>query len=503
MQKWKKVLLWSSIYYTLPVTGHCENFYVDEGQWKDVPASIHPSDVYISNGTPSATTVLSYDGDQYKSTVWLPNNPSVRTEHYSTTISSNGKIEEIIINSNEKRIEAGVEPNILTVNADIDSLVNKTDSRITITAGSHIKTLDNVAGYTVDVTNLGHTGNITNTHYINNTGELNGFQGATDVENAVNGVIKPLQNSETNTLLNNGMINLTDYDLTVKGEGGETFANGINGDIRTTAGGRLAILTAGEAETSNWGTIISKTDDEYGPLALGSRGGSTGTITLYNAGTIAGPQSAITIDGTRTGEGTRATIENHGYINGGITTANMTGDKTSVTIKNTTEGVWSGDFQDKEYETRFITNKFVLINNDGTIKTNGNEKNERGIIHSELTINGGSIDIRDGSLTLDGDYEGRTGGQIHTSGVLGGDETELPNLQITGKVTGEATLVTIDNLGGTGAATHDGIAVVRAKSVDGEGFTKKGRIVAGAYDYDLVRIEGGDYTEWRLTSEAT
>lgn len=37
----------------------------------------------------------------------------------------------------------------------------------------------------------------------------------------------------------------------------------------------------------------------------------------------------------------------------------------------------------------------------------------------------------------------------------------------------------------------------------GGGFSKEGRIVAGAYDYDLVRVESGDHTEWRLTSSLT
>lgn len=45
--------------------------------------------------------------------------------------------------------------------------------------------------------------------------------------------------------------------------------------------------------------------------------------------------------------------------------------------------------------------------------------------------------------------------------------------------------------------------MVRATTVDGEGFAKKGRIIAGAYEYDLVRVENPDNTEWRLTSEVT
>ncbi|HCA3884416.1 TPA: autotransporter outer membrane beta-barrel domain-containing protein [Salmonella enterica] len=102
-----------------------------------------------------------------------------------------------------------------------------------------------------------------------------------------------------------------------------------------------------------------------------------------------------------------------------------------------------------------------------------------------------------------GNYQAGTGARLVTGGALGGDETQLPTLTIHGTVSGGTTHVLVDNIGGTGAATTDGILVVRADSVYGEGFTKEGRIVAGAYDYDLVRVESDDHTEWRLTSALT
>ncbi|EAS2029035.1 hypothetical protein A6857_27875, partial [Salmonella enterica] len=504
MNQWKKTSLWVAVTAALPGLCVATEYNVQEGSTRTVNGGTEISTLYVIDGTAGAQTTIEYQGFPHRSRIELgPGTIGVRDEAYTTHVKSNEIMDSLRITSTEKRIAAHKRPNNLLISASIKEITNTNDSYITINDKYRVEAIRSEPGYFMSVYNHGETHLIDNAYNIVNYGVMRNFQNADDVTNKTNGIIAPTNTSTTKSLLNEGRININNHNFILSGKDGETFANDVNGEIHATGDGRLVITTAGRTGASNWGKIILERDDGIGPMILRTPEGTKGNITLYNVGTITSPKNAITIDGTQTGEGTVATIFNEGNINGGITTTPIRGDKATVTLNNKAQGVWYGDFQDKEYIGRATTNKFVLINNDGTIKTKGNEKNERGIIHSVLTINGGTIDIRDGSLTLDGDYEGRTGGQIHTSGVLGGDETELPNLQITGKVAGDATLVTIDNLGGTGAATQEGIAVVRAKSVDGEGFVKKGRIVAGAYDYDLVRIEGGDYTEWRLTSEAS
>ncbi|EDY5736440.1 autotransporter outer membrane beta-barrel domain-containing protein [Salmonella enterica] len=505
MKKWKLTAAGILMCATIVETSSGKEVSVKEGyNWDITGEEDERTIVNVLEGKTGATTNVQYRKKNNESTIILKATTELRDEPYSTTIFSDYTIENLTIESDEKRIASHKEYNNLVVNTSVKRLNNGNDSKITINKNHEVGVIKNSAEKWLKVINHGNIDNIINAYQITNDGVLNGFENTDDVENKQGGVITPKTTSNTKSLLNSGIIKLGTRDLVVDGKHGESFANDISGEVHTTDTGRLVLYGAGETLTSNWGNITSDNDDlGYGPIVLGTSKNNPGNIVLHNIGTITGTKNAVTIDGTETGEGTVATIVNQGNINGGIATTAITGDKSTVTFVNLYSGVWSGDFQDKEYQERATSNQFVKITNEGTIKTTRNEKNERGIIHSNMTINEGTIDIRDGSLTLDGDYEGRPGGQIHTSGVLGGDETELPNLQITGKVAGDATLVTIDNLGGTGAATQEGIAVVRAKSVDGEGFTKKGRIVAGAYDYDLVRIESGDYTEWRLTSEAT
>jgi len=61
------------------------------------------------------------------------------------------------------------------------------------------------------------------------------------------------------------------------------------------------------------------------------------------------------------------------------------------------------------------------------------------------------------------------------------------------------THVAINNLGGHGAQTVEGIEVVNVAGTSKGNFVKAGRIVAGAYDYDLDK-KG---QSWYLTSHPT
>jgi len=67
---------------------------------------------------------------------------------------------------------------------------------------------------------------------------------------------------------------------------------------------------------------------------------------------------------------------------------------------------------------------------------------------------------------------------------------------VTGDVTG-TTRVRVNNLGGSGAETLNGITLIEVEgSADSSAFTQEGRIVAGAYDYRLVRGS----RDWYLTN---
>ncbi|EMX9648117.1 hypothetical protein AAH559_005656, partial [Salmonella enterica] len=383
MKRWKKTSV--SVALTTSLTGLCDaaEYPIVEGQPVIVYGSTEATHLTVSGGTAGATTTIDYRRTPIRSTIQL-GEPStdVREERYTTHVKSNEIIQNLRITSAEKRIEAHKQANSLLISASIKALTNASDSYITINKGHRIEVITSAPGYFMSVYNHGETHLIDQAYNIVNYGVMRNFQNTDDVSNKTNGIIEPTNTSTTKSLLNEGRININNYDVVLSGKDGETFANDINGEIHVTGDGRLVINTAGRTGATNWGKINLERDDGYGPIILRTPEGTKGSITLYNVGTITSPKNAITIDGTQTGEGTVATIYNEGNINGGITTAPIRGDKATVTLNNKAQGVWYGDFQDKEYTGRATTNKFVLINNDGTIKTTGNEKNERGIIHS-------------------------------------------------------------------------------------------------------------------------
>jgi outer membrane autotransporter protein len=87
-------------------------------------------------------------------------------------------------------------------------------------------------------------------------------------------------------------------------------------------------------------------------------------------------------------------------------------------------------------------------------------------------------------------------GTLVMNTVLGDDDSVTDKLLVNGDTSGN-TFMQINNVGGHGAKTVEGIEVVDVKGLSDGTFTKSGRIVAGAYDYDLVQ-KGAN---WYLTSK--
>lgn len=84
------------------------------------------------------------------------------------------------------------------------------------------------------------------------------------------------------------------------------------------------------------------------------------------------------------------------------------------------------------------------------------------------------------------DYSGNNG-ILTLNTVLGGDDSPTDKLYVHGDVEAGNTQVSINNIGGQGDLTNQGIEIVNVGGQSIGTFTKYGRIVAGAYDYDVVR----------------
>lgn len=135
-----------------------------------------------------------------------------------------------------------------------------------------------------------------------------------------------------------------------------------------------------------------------------------------------------------------------------------------------------------------MNNGLLLVGNDTPVAsvspaftTFGNVINTGEIRFSPGTGNYGN------KLVVNGDYIGQPNSLLRMNGVLGNDSSPVDSLAINGNVSG-TTNVEVTNVGGTGAATLEGIELIKVNgNSTNNAFIQKGRIVAGSYDYFLHR----------------
>ncbi|HGL6356316.1 TPA: autotransporter outer membrane beta-barrel domain-containing protein [Citrobacter amalonaticus] len=101
------------------------------------------------------------------------------------------------------------------------------------------------------------------------------------------------------------------------------------------------------------------------------------------------------------------------------------------------------------------------------------------------------------TLTIAGNYAGNNG-LLALRTVLGDDLSATDKLVVRGDTSG-TTRVSVTNAGGGGSQTVEGIPIVEVEGASNGTFVKEGRIVAGAYDYNIIKKNNQN---WHLTSEA-
>ncbi|WP_413676870.1 autotransporter outer membrane beta-barrel domain-containing protein [Pantoea dispersa] len=121
-----------------------------------------------------------------------------------------------------------------------------------------------------------------------------------------------------------------------------------------------------------------------------------------------------------------------------------------------------------------------------------------------LTANNSVINVAHNTanftvLTVNGNYTADNATLVMNA-ALGGDTSATDRLHVLGDVNGN-TEVAVNNAGGSGAQTIQGLQLIQVDGAVNGDFRKKGRIVAGAYDYDLVKGRGADGHNWYLVSD--
>lgn len=328
------------------------------------------------------------------------------------------------------------------------------------------------------------------------------------------------------------------------GSGGTTGA--ITGDILNNAS-----LVFNRSDSFNYGDVISGTghfvksgegtltilgDNTYtggttinsGRLQIGN-GGTTGTIIgdiLNNASLEFNRGDAINYASVISGTGDLIKSGNGTLALSGQNTLTGSTHITSGTLKTSANNVIANS-------SHVTVSEGSTLNLDGTNQVLQNLTNMGSILLADisaavnpaaraasgpvsLTVSGdmtnsGTVYINNGngtvgnSYTQDGNWFGAAGSTVHMAFIAEGDNSLTDKLIITGNTTG-STAVSVSNLGGRGAKTVNGIELIDVWGTSSDNaFTQSGRIVAGAYDYSLIKgnASGQDMESWYLTSKLT
>ncbi|MDN0121057.1 autotransporter outer membrane beta-barrel domain-containing protein [Yersinia frederiksenii] len=234
-----------------------------------------------------------------------------------------------------------------------------------------------------------------------------------------------------------------------------------NGRVDVYAGGRLTgqttvndrgTMTSYDSVIHNEGEVIFQRSDDY-TLNFDLTG--TGGLTLNGPHTLT-LSTASSYSGATT-------------VNGGI-------------IKAGADNVFSAS-------SDYITQAGGSLDLDGYHQTLQS-------LNNTGTVNFGGMGGN--TLTITGDYTGNNG-LLNMNSVLEDDSSVTDKLIIAGNTAGN-TYVQVNNLGGSGAQTLNGIELITVGGVSEGEFTQQGRIAAGAYDYYLQRGAGSNAANWYLSN---
>lgn len=305
--------------------------------------------------------------------------------------------------------------------------------------------------------------NITNGASANVTGGQNLGDAAVNLDGTL--VLDTVKGSLANTIQGTGAMNLVNSsDVILTGNNA-----GFSGDINIGSANRLTAqqpTSLGTSTLINNGELVLNASDNW---AFANAMSGSGQLTKAGAGRVTLASDYAHTGGTHVESGTLALDNRAAALSGGgavtVDEGATLGGYGKIVGNVTSRGtVSAGDA---------IT---LLTGGAGNLTIQGDLDN-----YNTVNLAGNSVG---NTLTVTGNYTAHSTLVLNT--VLGGDNSKTDKLVVQGDTSGH-TDVYVNNKGGTGAQTVNGIRVIEVDGASNGDFTLANRVVAGAYDYQLLK----------------
>lgn len=304
----------------------------------------------------------------------------------------------------------------------------------------------------------------------------------------------------------------------VKGIGLATYVAGSTLDLSASAlsstgtenlfglSAGLAILSNSAVTLSNGTSVVG---DENGIVVVDDQFPSnlTDNTLLIDSSTVAGRTgSGIVVNGVAGIDRTTITVRNGSTVtggngvvaeaaNGGILDFNVQGSHLQGTLRADATSTFNATLANGAMLSG-ATDRITSLGIDNATWRVTADSNL-----GALSVRGGWVEFEAGAtfktLRVDGDLA-MDGATFAFNTVLAGDASATDKLIIGGDTSGTAH-VRVNNVGGAGAQTSQGIELIRVAGASNGQFDLAGRAVGGQYEYFLFK--GADNGNWYLRSQ--
>ena len=293
-------------------------------------------------------------------------------------------------------------------------------------------------------------------------------------------------------------ITATDIAVTTTGDGSHALLVNSGSDlslsdsqVEAKGAGSAALSAMGAGGTNPQTTVNLKNSQLSSVQNQGLyASGSNLVVNLTEGAALSGGNGQLAtvhsrMDGTEMWDSTvKLNADGGSKLTGDILTD---GGASAVDVMLTNTSIWTG-----------ATAKGNNIELDSTSLWDMTASSSISTLNNQGTVNFRPQNNGFSTLTINNNLSG--GGHFNINTQLGDDNSPTDKIDVKGNVSGDH-LLTVNNIGGTGALTiADGIEVVNIDGTLQGSFSLTNRVAAGAYEYQLQQGGAQDSNNWYLRS---